>query len=488
MLKKSTHGFLFNMQNKGRDFSWLNLPGVGRKTTLGLNTTTHSSLMTASRNADLVIIGGGISGTSLLFAAARYSSIRRIVLIEKYPGLARVNTAATHNSQTLHCGDIETNYTLAKALTVQRAARLVVNYATRLARDEPLLRRCSRMVLGVGAGECARLRLRHAEFAPHYPGLRLYEKADIGRLEPNVVYAHGEMRPEELVACGAEGEYAAADFAALASSFANQARASGKDIELRLGTRVARIRANGESFDVLTDQGTITAGGVVVSAGGHSLFLAQQMGYGHEFSCLPVAGSFYFAREVLNGKVYTVQNDKLPFAAIHGDPDLLVPGKTRFGPTAVILPELERYHLRTIIDFLRVVRFDTALMQVLGDLFRDGDIRRYILKNLLFEVPVVRRHLFLKDARKIVPSLEARDLRFARRVGGLRPQLVDRRAKRLLMGEAKISPGNGLIFNMTPSPGATSCLDNAEQDLSNVTRHLGATFDSERFRAELENP
>lgn len=476
----------FNPRRKECDPAWLNLPGVDGITTLGLNTTAHSSSMTVSRSADLVIIGGGISGTSLLFAAARYSSIRRIVLIEKYPGLARVNTAATHNSQTLHCGDIETNYSLAKALTVQRAARLVVNYATRLACDEPLLQRCSKMVLGVGTAECARLRARYAEFAAHYPGLRLYDKTEIARLEPNVVYNHGETRPEELVACGAEGEYAAADFAALASSFANHARASGKDIELLLGTRVARVQANVESFDVLTDRGTIAAGSVAVSAGGHSLFLAQQMGYGHEFSCLPVAGSFYFAREVLNGKVYTVQNDKLPFAAIHGDPDLLVPGKTRFGPTALIVPELERYHLASLVDFLRVVRFDTALLRVLVDLFRDDDIRHYIFKNLLFEVPVIRRHLFLKDARKIVPSLEARDLRFARRVGGLRPQLVDRRAKRLLMGDAKINPDNGLIFNMTPSPGATNCLDNAEQDLRIVTRHLGATFDSARFHAELD--
>jgi malate dehydrogenase (quinone) len=189
----------------------------------------------------------------------------------------------------------------------------------------------------------------------------------------------------------------------------------------------------------------------------------------------------------LNGKVYTVQNDKLPFAAIHGDPDLLVPGATRFGPTALILPELERYHLATVLDFLRVVRFDTALAKVLWDMFADHDVRRYILKNMLFEIPVIRRHLFLNDARKIVPSLQARDLRFARRVGGLRPQLIDRNSKRLLMGEAKINPGNGVIFNMTPSPGATSCLDNAEQDLDSVAQHLGASFDEARFRAELED-
>jgi malate dehydrogenase (quinone) len=42
----------------------------------------------------------------------------------------------------------------------------------------------------------------------------------------------------------------------------------------------------------------------------------------------------------------------------------------------------------------------------------------------------------------------------------LKPQSEN--AKRLLMGEAKINPGNGVVFNRTSSPGATSRLDSAE--------------------------
>jgi len=442
--------------------------------------------MNPSRTADLVIVGGGISGAALLLAAARYSTIRRIVLIEKYPGLAQVNSAATHNSQTLHCGDIETNYTLAKAVKVKQAAMMVANYSARLAPGESLLHRYPKMVLGVGPAECARLRTRFDEFAPHYPWMRLYEKTDIARIEPNVVRGlDGRDRAEELVACGAEDEYCAANFAALTRSLASHARDTNAEIQLVLGTRVTAIRAAGSAFEVETARGRISTGSVVVSAGGHSLFLAQQMGYGHEFSVLPVAGSFYFTPKILNGKVYTVQNDKLPFAAIHGDPDLLVPEATRFGPTALILPELERYRLATMLDFLRVARFDTALVKVLADMFADRDIRHYILKNTLFEVPVLRRHLFLRDARKIVPALKASHLRFANGFGGLRPQLVDRNLKKLMLGEAKINPGNGVIFNMTPSPGATSCLDNAIQDLRLVARHLGASVDEARFASEL---
>jgi malate dehydrogenase (quinone) len=53
------------------------------------------------------------------------------------------------------------------------------------------------------------------------------------------------------------------------------------------------------------------------------------------------------------------------------------------------------------------------------------------------------------------------------------------------MGEAKIDTGNGAIFNMTPSPGGTSCLENAEIDMRVIAGFLGATIDERKFREEL---
>ena len=54
------------------------------------------------------------------------------------------------------------------------------------------------------------------------------------------------------------------------------------------------------------------------------------------------------------------------------------------------------------------------------------------------------------------------------------------------LGEAKLNPGNGLIFNMTPSPGATSCLGNAEKDLDIIVGFLGVTADKERLNKDLK--
>jgi len=225
---------------------------------------------------------------------------------------------------------------------------------------------------------------------------------------------------------------------------------------------------------------------VVVNAGAHSLYIAHEMGYGHHLGCLPIAGSFYMTNEqMLNGKVYMIQNPKLPFAALHGDPDVLANGNTRFGPTALMMPKLERYKPGTYMDFWKTLRFDKNIAIALWKLLKESDIRSYIMRNFLFEVPILNKYLFLKDARKIVPSLQLNEFRYAKGFGGVRPQVLDKNEQKLMLGEASINPGTGILFNMTPSPGATSCLGNAERDLRFVVKYLGKNFDEDLFNQEL---
>jgi len=339
-------------------------------------------------------------------------------------------------------------------------------------------------VLGVGAEESNLLRQRYAEFKPHFEGMQLLEKAQIAEVEPSVVKLNGHDRPEELVAIAILNDYTAINYGALAQSMVEQAQAvSDKTVDIKLGSPVQSIEPVGKNYRITTAETSMTARFVVVSAGGHSLLFAHRMGIGLEYSCLPVAGNFYFTPQVLNGKVYTVQNDKLPFAAIHGDPDVALPGKTRFGPTALPLPLLERYNLQTFVEYLEVLRLDSSVSAVLWDLFKVRDIRNYIFKNIAFEMPMLNRRLFLKDARKIVPSLQLADLEFAHGFGGIRPQLIDKTHKKLILGQAEIDPGNGIRFNVTPSPGATTCLGNAEQDLLRIQQHLGCNVDRTWFNA-----
>ena len=439
---------------------------------------------------DLLIIGAGVSGSALLYLTTKYTSINHIGVIEKYAAPSRVNSLSSNNSQTLHCGDIETNYTLDKALKVQRAASMLRNYAVAQDDAHHIIYKYPKMCLGVGKKECDLLRKRFEIFSPHYPDLKLLDKKDIARIEPNVSMKGEKFRKEEIVAVGSTDEYTAVNFEALSRSFVRQSEIEArahpeKTVDMHYNEYVEHIREEDGYFTIETQGVCYRAKSLVVCAGGHSLKLAHDLGYGHHYSVLPIAGSYYFTPHVLNGKVYTVQNDALPFAAIHGDPDVLVPGVTRFGPTALVLPILERYNLKTLPDFLQVFKFDRKVAKVLWDLLKVKDIRNYMFKNFLFEIPVLRKLLFLKEVRKIVPSLKLSDLTFATKVGGIRPQLIDKDHGELLMGEAKIDVGNGSIFNMTPSPGGTSCIENAELDMRTIVAHLGASIDEDAMQKDL---
>ena len=351
-----------------------------------------------------------------------------------------------------------------------------------------------KMAIGVGDEECEKIKARYEEFKTLYPYLEFFDKETLKQIEPKIIFdKDGKERPENVVGMGSRGgQYTTVDFGAFSNSFANNAKAQeGKTCDVYLNSQVTKIANVGGKFYITTKNNlSISADFVLVDAGAHSLYLAHQMGYGLEKSCFPVAGSFYMTKQkLLNGKVYMVQNPKLPFAALHGDPDLAEGWCTRFGPTALVIPQLERYHghVVTFLEFFKTLRLDSRVISAAFDLLKDSDIRNYILRNFLFEIPLINKSAFIKDVRKIVPSIQPDELRYASGFGGVRPQVVDKIQKKLLLGEASINECPGAIFNMTPSPGATSCLGNAKRDAIEICKYLGKSFNEDKFHAELED-
>ena len=448
------------------------------------------------KHYEVVIVGGGISGAALFYELAKYSTAKNICLLEKYEDLATLNSKGTSNSQTIHVGDIETNYTLAKAKITKRTAKMIEKFCLQYNLQEKIMFKHQKMALGVGEKEVEFITKRYNEFKEVFPYLELWDKEKLRELEPKLVYADKEQtkdRPEPIIAMGAKDQYTTVDFGAMTKELAKagQNADASKTTDIFFNSEVEEIEKVGNKYKLTTVNGTVyTADFVVVNAGAHSLYLAHKMGYGKHMGSLSMAGSFYITNgEFLNGKVYMVQNDKLPFAALHGDPDILENGKTRFGPTALALLVLERYKGgKSFFQCLKTLNFDGSIMKIFWDLLKDSDIRNYVFKNFLFEVPGINKGLFVKDARKIVPSLSVDDIEYAKGFGGVRPQVLNKTEKKLMLGEASITELEGIIFNMTPSPGATSCLGNAERDIKKVCAHLGKTFYEDKFLADYTDP
>ena len=109
--------------------------------------------MTHDDTYDVVVIGAGVTGTAILYVLSTYTTVRKIALVEKYPLPAQVNSAHWNNSQTLHFGDIETNYTYEKAKNVKQAADMVATYLKKYDDCNYMHSKTKKMVLAVGDEE-----------------------------------------------------------------------------------------------------------------------------------------------------------------------------------------------------------------------------------------------------------------------------------------------------------------------------------------------
>ena len=442
---------------------------------------------------EVAIVGGGISGASLLYILSNYTNVNSIVLVEKNQEIALVNSHKTSNSQTLHFGDIETNYTLEKAKKVNQAASLVKNYLLQKDPDQEIYSKYHKMVLAVGTEEVEQLKHRYQEFKQLFPDLRLIDRAEINSIEPNILI--GRNPQAEVIALFTESGYTI-DFQKLAQSFLQQAiRANAqanaivptaKTIDLMMGTKVKQIHKVGDLYHIQTDQDTIVAKVVAITAGAHSLLFAKSLGYGRDYALLTIAGNFYLAPGVLNGKVYTMQIKKIPFAAIHGDPEVHDPTQTRFGPTAKVTLMLERHNYATVVDYFQTAGLSWAAIKSFIKILSDETIWKYLLRNFSYDLPVIGKRLFIQEARKIVPSLKLSELKLARGYGGIRPQIINLKTKKLELGEFQIS-GDHISFNITPSPGASTCLHNASEESKKIVDFLGEQykFDQDKFWQDL---
>lgn len=436
---------------------------------------------------DVAIIGAGISGSALFYALTHYTDLKRVVLLEKYGEPATLSSSGNNNSQTIHAGDIETNYTFEKAKKNARGARLLESYALHHKLQNKAIFEFQKMAIGVGDKEVEFITKRHEEFKEIFPNLEFFTKEELKKIEPNVVLmADGSDRKENVVGSGARKSFCAMNFCLVAKHMIEQSVSEMHNVLFNYRVEEIVKQREGGYTIYAKGQTPISAKFILVNAGAHSLLLAQNMGYGLDLGCLPVSGSFYFIPgNKLNGKVYMVQNPKLPFAAIHGDPDVVAQGMNRLGPTALALPKLERFKGGTTLDFLKVFGFGSATTKIMWDLLKDKEIRDYIIRNFLYEIPSIGKKYFWEEAKKIIPSIRLDELTYAKGFGGIRPQVLDKVQKKLVLGEKKIKSGEGITFNMTPSPGATSCMRNALIDMLEITDYLNANINLQKIKEEL---
>jgi malate dehydrogenase (quinone) len=431
---------------------------------------------------DVAIVGGGIVGAATFFLLSRYTNISKIILLEKEAEPGLINSYSENNSQTLHIGDIETNYSLEKAKQIKTQAVFLEKYLEKFA-PKDVFRKINKMVLAVGHKEVRELEKRYEIFKSEYPNLKKIGQAEIKKIEPKLV--EGRDLREPLLALITQGY--AVDFGRVAKSFIEEAKRTQNNFDVFLGTKVKSMDFKKGFYSLFTSKGIFLAKTVFVATGPQSLVFAKKLGYGKELGILPIAGNFYKVKNVLKSKVYMMQIPGMPFAAIHGDPDINSPGETRFGPTIRVLPLLERYNYATIKDFLWTSVWSLEGVWSLIKITFSFQILRYIIKNIFYDLPFIGKIFFTRwELRKIIPSLKPQEVTLITGAGGIRPQVINVKEKKLEFGEAEII-GENIIFSITPSPGASVALGYAKSIVKKIIVFLGNEFyfEEEKFNQDF---
>ncbi|MEI8223872.1 MAG: FAD-dependent oxidoreductase [bacterium] len=432
------------------------------------------------RHVNVAVVGGGVVGGSLVNKLVRFTDIPTIALFEMGDTIGNLNSKVTNNSGTIHDGSTE-HYKRDKVVKVKADTDITVTDLKKLIGVNPdMYRKGPKFLLGVGDEECDIVSTRSEEFSPFFPEMELIYGAEIARREPMVM--KGRNPKENVVAISNPGY--TIDFGLLAQWYVNDAVSTGRLLRY-MNTRIMerQITRIGDKYLLTDSKGfQYTADVVIFATGAYSLIAAKALGLGQHLGILPIGGNFYDSIvPLLIGKVYTVQNPKRPFAAVHGDAEMHNPNITRFGPTAIVLPTLVDGDWSTVMDFLRVSVPTWDGVATLTGILADPEMLGYMAQNMSFQLPLIGKDLFTQSARKIIPSLQSSQLVF-HKGRGLRPQLVDTIKRTLELGDTQVV-GPNFLGNIAPSPGASIAPANALRDTKKVIEFFqGAySFNTEKY-------
>lgn len=163
-------------------------------------------------------------------------------------------------------------------------------------------------------------------------------------------------------------------------------------------------------------------------AGAYADRIASYFGLGQDYVLLPFKGIYYKIRpekqNMVRGNIYPVPDINLPFLGIHLTK--VISGELYAGPTAIPALGRENYGILSgarILEGMEIARYLLGMYVSNHNSFR---------KLVYIELRKYFKSHFVDAIRRLVPALTADDLVSSTKVG-IRPQLVDINAKKLVM-------------------------------------------------------
>ena len=382
---------------------------------------------------DIVVIGGGIVGLASAYKIARNHPGISIAVLEKEQQIAAHQTG--HNSGVIHSGLYYTPGSN-KAKTCAEGRKELVAFARKHGIPFEI---CGKIIVAAKKKE-------QAELEQVFRNGLENEIEGIERIGPN------EIEEIEPFCRGIEGIWVPStgiiDFTEVAKKLAELIEAKGKN-KILISHNVELCDKHDYFTDVVTNEGALAARYIINCAGLQCDRVAKLCGVETRMRIVPFRGDYYElterAREKVKNLIYPVPDPELSFLGVHFT--RRIDGSVECGPNAVFSFKREGYGKT---DFSLPDSWDALSYRGTWKLFR-----RHWKYGLGEYARAFSRRLFLRRLRRLIPSLEADDIKPGN--AGVRAQAVGPDGEPIDDFRVEKREGSIHVLN-APSPAATASL------------------------------
>lgn len=382
--------------------------------------------MPQSNSADFLVIGAGCVGLRIAIELRSRHPDCRVLVIDKENMLA--GHASGRNSGVLHAGFYYPADSL-KAKLCAQGNRGLTEYCIE---RKLAINRCGKLVVATKESDVEGLETLMDRAKQSGIDLSPVDPDYAKHIEPHANAPYGGLfspttstvNPIEVMA-------------------AYRDEALDRGVEVVLGEAFVRRRPDG----VLTSMRSIACGYVVNAGGLQADRIAKSFGFGQNYAILPFRGNYLYAAQSLPVRacIYPVPNLRNPFLGVHIT--VASDGKVKLGPTA--FPCLWREQYGGMANFRPAEALPIAGLSLRLMLAGAFNLRALAVQEARKQF---KRNL-IHEASGLSPIVDTCRYRWGR--PGIRAQLVDRKAKSLVMDFCLEGDGQSIHVLNAVSPALT---------------------------------
>lgn len=381
---------------------------------------------------DFAIIGGGIVGLASGMALGKRYPKARILVLEKESNWAYHQTG--NNSGVIHSG-IYYKPGSFKAKFCRDGSSSMVEFCQKYGIDYEV---CGKVIVATSSEQLPLLDNLYKRGLENGLNVTKISAEEVKEVEPHVSCKAGLRVPTTGIV----------NYKQVCQKYADIIKSQGG--ELRLNTKVEKIRETSTAQVLETNNGSFETRFVINCAGLHSDRVAKLGAVDPQAKIVPFRGEYYELvpekRYLVKTLIYPVPNPAFPFLGVHFT--RMIDGSVHAGPNAVLSLKREGYKKTDfdLRDFAEVMSYP-GFWKLAGKHADEGI--QEIIRSF-------SKAAFVRSLQKLIPEVQAQDL--VPTHAGVRAQALMNDGK--LVDDFLIVQGkNATHVCNAPSPAATSSLE-----------------------------